>query len=140
MNDRATGVVRLRNTLAIAVAAGAIVCCVIAIACSSSGGGGIVGVWETPSDGGATNEIYFNSDGTCGFIEKSGNVTACTSGDCTYSYDGTTLTITQGDGGAGSKISVQASISGNTLNVTVADGGTGTQLTRVSSGGANSCG
>jgi hypothetical protein len=68
-----------------------------------------------------------------------GNGSACEA--CTYTYSGSTLTITiSQDGGAGGEsITDDVTISGNTLTYNPADGGTSYEYTRVNSSGSNSC-
>jgi hypothetical protein len=65
-------------------------------ACSSSSGSGsaIVGEWSTSSTGNGVEEWFFNSNGTCGVLLAQNNVSICTSSSCTYTFDGTTLSLT----------------------------------------------
>ncbi|MGH7294080.1 MAG: hypothetical protein ACRELB_04060 [Polyangiaceae bacterium] len=69
-----------------------------ALACSSSSfssSGSIVGEWSTPiPNGTATEKWFFNSDGTCGLVLQQNNLSICGTSSCTYTFDGTTLSLT----------------------------------------------
>ncbi len=67
-------------------------------ACSSSSGSGsaIVGEWSTSGAGNGVEEWFFNSNGTCGVLLVENKVSVCTSSSCTYTFDGTTLSLTTG--------------------------------------------
>jgi len=83
--------------------------------------------------------IFFNADGTCGEIGTEGNLTVCSS-DCMYTFDGTTLAVSNdGDGGSSGVSSVSVVITGNTLTANPTDGGVEEQLTRVNSNASTTC-
>jgi hypothetical protein len=132
--------VRLRVALLVTVAVGAALCSLQSIACSGSTSSSLIGEWQYESDGGPTEEIFFNSNGTCGVIETFGGQTECFSA-CTYTYEGDTLTLSLGaDGGAGSSNSVIVTVSGDTFTVSPTDGGgQSEQYTRVNASSSNSC-
>ncbi len=111
---------------------------------SSSGASSLVGLWQLGGDAGVEQEVFFNSDGTCGFIDSYGGfdetTSQCTS-NYTYSVNGSALTITQNfDGGYDQSATVEFSISGDSLTVDALDaGGYSAVYTRVNANGSNSC-
>ena len=61
----------------------------------SSASATIVGEWSTPiPNGTATEDWFFNSDDTCGLILQQNNLSVCGTSSCTYSFDGSTLSLT----------------------------------------------
>jgi hypothetical protein len=67
--------------------------CVALLACSSSSSGGeIVGEWTTTVNK-VSEEWFFNSGGSCGVIVMENNTSACNS-NCTYTFNGSALTVT----------------------------------------------
>lgn len=107
----------------------------VACASSSSGPNAIVGEWQyTDAKFGRASIIYFDSDGTCGSALTSNNTTTCQY-TCTYTYDGSSLTVRYAelDGGQGAPMTATVSVSGNTLMYD------GTPYDRVNSNGQNSC-
>jgi hypothetical protein len=68
----------------------------LAVACSSSSSGSsIVGEWSTPvgTGGKATEDWFFNSDGTCGVVVMQNGTSVCSTG-CKYTFNGTALDVT----------------------------------------------
>ncbi|HEY1697258.1 MAG TPA: hypothetical protein VGG39_34090 [Polyangiaceae bacterium] len=66
-------------------------------ACSSSksSDASIVGEWSTPiPNGSASENWYFDSDGTCGLILQQNAVSVCDTSSCTYTFDGSSLQLT----------------------------------------------
>ncbi|HEY1693179.1 MAG TPA: hypothetical protein VGG39_13520 [Polyangiaceae bacterium] len=71
---------------------------------SDSGGGGfglsdgssLVGEWSTPvpNEPGMTESWYFDSDGNCGIFVRQDTSVTCMTSTCTYTFDGTTLSLT----------------------------------------------
>lgn len=118
-------------------------------ACSSSSGSGsaIVGEWST-SNAGTVEEWFFNSNGTCGVLVAENKASVCTS-SCTYTFDGTTLsltTATTSGSGAGSTTTNDYTIAftqgGSSATVTGACESsvcTSLTFTRVNSNDGNSC-
>lgn len=111
------------------------------LACSSNGSSSIVGEWQSVGEAGVGITVFFNGDGTCGFIESFGNTSTCQT-DCRYSFNGTAITITQGDfdGGVSTSSTTDVTISGSSLTTESTDGGIGDeQYTRINSSSMNSC-
>lgn len=132
--------VKLRVGLLLTVAIAAALSFVQSIACSNKGTSDIVGEWQLADDGGTSQSVFFNSDGTCGFIDSFGNQTYCDS-NCHYSYNGDTLTvISDTDGGYSDTQTVNVSVSGSSLTISPTDGG-GYSVTysRTNSNSSNSC-
>ena len=111
---------------------------------SSSAASSLVGLWQLGADSGVQQEVFFNSDGTCGFIDSyddfNGTSSQCTS-NFTYTVNGSALTITQNfDGGYAQSATVEFSISGDSLTVDALDaGGYSAVYTRVNADSNNSC-
>jgi hypothetical protein len=111
---------------------------------SGSGDDSIVGEWELAGDaGGATQEAFFNSDGTCGFIESygesSGSYSTCAS-NYTYSVSGDVLTVDElYDSGFSNAVTADFSVSDDTLTLSPSDGGFSVTYTRVNGYSANMC-
>ena len=122
-------------------------------ACSSSSGSGsssIVGEWSTPiPNGTATEKWYFDSDGTCGLVLQQNNVSICGTQSCSYTFDGSTLSLTTSTTTSGvttstTYIETVAFTSGGssaTVTPTGCDAGTcaAAIYTRVNSSGDNTC-
>ncbi len=133
------------------------------LACSSSSGSGssIVGEWTTGTIdsgvlSGATEQWFFDSNGTCGLILTQGTTSDCSSSGCTYTFDGSTLTIktsSMGPNGVTTTTTYTESVTftngGSSANVTTAcsssdagatcSGAAVATYTRVNSNGDNSC-
>ncbi len=126
------------------------------LACSSSSGSGssIVGEWSTPA-GSTTEEWFFDSNGTCGLILTQGTTSYCSSSGCTYTFDGSTLTIktsSLGPNGVTTTTTYTESVTftngGSSANVTTGcsssdaatcSGAAVAVYTRVNSNGDNAC-
>jgi hypothetical protein len=119
-------------------------------ACSSSSGSGsaIVGEWSTPSASNGLEEWFFDSNGTCGVLLAQNQVRVCTSSSCSYTFDGTTLSLTTAttSGGATSTTTNDYTIAfaqgGNLATVTGACESSvcaSLTFTRVNSNDGNSC-
>ena len=120
---------------------------VLASSSSSGSGSSIVGEWST-SAGSTTEEWFFDSNGTCGLIVTQGATSYCSSSGCTYTFDGSTLTIktsSTGPNGVTTTTTYSETVAfasgDNSATVTQADAGTGgaATYTRVNSNGDNSC-
>jgi len=128
------------------------------LACSSSSGSGssIVGEWSTSAtNGSTTEEWFFDSNGTCGLILTQGTTSYCSSSGCTYTFDGSTLTVktsSMGPNGVTTTMTYTESVTftngGSSASVTTAcgagdaatcSGAAVATYTRVNSNGDNSC-
>ncbi len=119
-------------------------------ACSSSSGAGsaIVGEWSTSNAGSGVEEWFFNSNGTCGVLLTQNKVSVCTSSSCSYTFDGTTLSLTTATTSSG-----MTSTTTNDYTIAFTQGGSSATVTgacessvcasltftRVNSNDGNSC-